>query len=231
MALPSTRLGRKRAPRERFCFVIASESEAIQDGLRKNALNNASPRRGEAVRALPAVRMGRKRESELKTDAVPVTRPAGRYGKTRAQTRRGNNRVHRHCRKTDAGRLHSRPPNKCPPSRVCIVWGVDKPKKCISSCLHVSARKRFRAFGVQHGFREDELFLLHCGWGLLQEFIHARNRHVDIGTVCLLFVCSLAGARTNRHQHRCRATAVTGLRSAADSVTRLYVDAWLLGLG
>jgi hypothetical protein len=49
----------------------------------------------------------------------------------------------------------------------------------------------------------------------------------------LLFVCLLSRASANRdrHQHRCRAAAIAGLRPAADSGGRLHLDARLLGLG
>ena len=48
---------------------------------------------------------------------------------------------------------------------------------------------------------------------------------------CLFWFLSRAGANRDRHQHRCRATAIAGLRAADLPGAGLHLDARLLGLG
>jgi WXXGXW repeat (2 copies) len=81
---------------------------------------------------------------------------------------------------------------------VGTLYGVgtsNNPKRA-SLVFNASTRTAIRLCGVQHGFREDGLFLLHCGWGQLQECCMRA-----IGTLMLsLLVCCLFAVSPVRAQ-------------------------------
>jgi WXXGXW repeat (2 copies) len=69
--------------------------------------------------------------------------------------------------------------------------GTSNNPKRASLVFNASTRTAIRLCGVQHGFREDGLFLLHCGWGQLQEcYMRAIGTLMLSLLVCCLFAVS-----------------------------------------
>ena len=137
-----------------------------------------SPRRGRS----PGQRKPRRgtRGSEPKAATVPVARPATRHGKTRAQTRRGNNDARRaHCCNAVAsnGRASDRQTNVQLLESVSH-GAVDKPKTCITHVYTFIREQRFRVCDVQHGFSKDELIFCSTAAGAnCRSVACARSAH------------------------------------------------------
>ena len=138
-----------------------------------------SPRRGRS----PGQRKPRRgtRGSEPKAATVPVARPATRHGKTRAQTRRGNNhgpaRPLLQCSRASNGRASDRQTNVQLLESVSH-GAVDKPKTCITHVYTFIREQRFRVCDVQHGFSKDELIFCSTAAGAnCRSVACARSAH------------------------------------------------------
>ena len=175
--------------RSRHCERQRSNSDgrAQESGLLRRC--RSSQRRGRLISPLPAGERspgrrrphGRERGSKLKTDAVARPQPGDRYGKSRAQTSRGNNYARRRLLQCTAGGVYCSARTKkliraavkqmssfSNLYSVGTVYGMGtatNPKRASPAFIRLYANSGFAYAAFSTGSERTSYYLLHCGWG------------------------------------------------------------------
>ena len=107
-----------------------------------------------------------------------------------------------------------------------MTWGRRQTRNAHRPCLRVYTRTAISRMRRSPRVQRGRAIFCSIAAGPIAGVLHARDRHIDVVTAYLLFVCLLFRARANRdrHEHRCRAAAIAGLRPAANSGGRLHIN-------
>jgi hypothetical protein len=232
------------APRERCRLRHGERQRSNPDGPRKNldcliAVALAMTRTHTFTSRPPKGRPGRRkphgREGSGAQDPTrfPGRPSGGPYGKTRAQTRRGNNHGRRAAAAMQCPTVaHPTVKQMSSFSNLYDAGPWTNPKRASPVFIRLYANRGFAYAAFSAGSERTSYFLLHCGWGQLQECCMRAIGTLMLSLICCLFAFSPA-----------RAQIAIGISidvappplpvydPAADSGGRLHLDARLLGLG